>query len=74
MYNLYLQEKRAEEHLQDLQREIKQDRLVANLPTNRSHIGKHLIGRLGSQLIALGTWLERFEQHELRPVHSMAHK
>ena len=40
MYNnFYLQDKRVEEHLQDLQREANQQRIVANLPRDRRSVG-----------------------------------
>ena len=66
--NFYLQDKRVEEHLQDLQREANQQRIVADLPRHRRSVGKHIISRLGTQLVALGTWLERVEQHDKQAV------
>lgn len=69
MYNnFYLQEKRVEEHLQDLQREVNQERIAADLPGYRRSVGKHMVSRLGTYLVALGTWLERVEQHDKRAV------
>ncbi len=66
--NFYLQDKRVEEHLQDLQREANQQRIVADLPRHRRSVGKHIVSRLGTQLVALGTWLERVEQHDKEAV------
>lgn len=69
MYNnFYLQEKRVEEHQQALQREVNQERIVADLPRKRHSVGKHMVSRLGTQLVALGTWLERVEQHDKEAV------
>ncbi|MFL5592433.1 MAG: hypothetical protein ACJ797_19880 [Ktedonobacteraceae bacterium] len=69
MYNnFYLQNKRVEEHLQDLQREANQQRIVADLPRHRRSLGKHIVSRLGTQLVALGTWLEHIEQHDKEAV------
>ena len=69
MYNnFYLQDKRVEEHLQDLQREANQQRIVADLPRHRRSVGKHIVSRLGTHLVALGTWLERVEQHDKEAV------
>ena len=62
--NFYLQEKRSQEHIQDLQREIGQQRMAAELPRERHSIGRHLVSRLGARLVALGTWLERVERRE----------
>ena len=69
MYNnFYLQEKRVEEHLQDLQREVNQERIAASLPRIRPGVGKHIVSRLGTYLVALGTWMERIEQHDKQAV------
>ena len=66
--NFFLKEKRVEEHLQDLQREANQQRIVADLPRDRRSVGKHIVSRLGTHLVALGTWLERVEQHDKEAV------
>ena len=66
--NFYLQDKRVEEHLQDLQREANQQRIVADLPRHRRSLGEHIVSRLGTRLVALGTWLERVEQHDKQAV------
>lgn len=59
--NLYLHEKRAEDHMKDMQREIQQARLAASATRTRRNRGKHVISRLGSFLVAFGTWLEQAE-------------
>jgi hypothetical protein len=66
--NFFLQDKRVEDHLQDMQREANQQRIVADLPRNWHSVGKHIISRLGTRLVALGTWLERVEQHDKEAV------
>ena len=66
--NFFLQDKRVEEHLQDLQREANQQRIVADLSRNQRSVGKRIISRLGTRLVALGTWLERVEQHDKEAV------
>ena len=66
--NFYLQDKRVEDHLQNLQREANQQRIVADLPRHRHSVGKRIVSRLGTQLVALGTWLERVEQHDKEAV------
>lgn len=66
--NFYLQERQVEEHRQDLQHEANLQRVVAGLPDQRRSIGKHIVSRLGTRLVALGTWLERVEQHDKQAV------
>ena len=66
--NFYLQEREVEEHLRDLQNEADRQRVVAVLPGQRRSIGKHIVSRLGTHLVALGTWLERVEQHDKQAV------
>jgi len=66
--NFYLQERQVEEHRRDLQHEADQQRVVAVLPGQRRSIGKHMVSRLGTRLVALGTWLERVEQHDKQAV------
>ena len=66
--NFYLQERQVEEHRQDLQHEADQQRIVAGLPGQRRNIGKHIVSRLGTRLVALGTWLERVEQYDEQAV------
>ena len=65
MYNNFdLQMKRVEEHQQDLQREVDRERMAAALRGKRGSAGKHMVGRIGTYLVALGTWLERVGQHD----------
>ena len=61
--HLYMHEKLAEEHRQELLHEAEQRRLVAHLP-QRSSIGRHAIACFGAFLVTVGMWLERAEQHE----------
>ncbi len=65
--------KRVEDRLQDMQREIQQAHLVANAPTSRSNIGKHIVSRLGSYLVVFGTWLERAEPERKHIVSPVTH-
>ena len=60
---MYMCEKLAEEHRQELLHEAEQRRLVAHIP-HRSNMARHTIARLGAFLITVGMWLERIEQHE----------
>ena len=73
--NFYLQEREVEEHLRDLQNEADRQRVVAVLPGQRrrgqiyrASRWKHIVSRLGTRLVALGTWLERVEQHDKQAV------
>lgn len=59
--NLHIHEQLMFEHRQELLRERYQQRLVASLRQQRfSHV-RHIAGRLGTLLIALGTSLKRLE-------------
>ena len=69
--NLYLHEKRVEDRLQDMRREIQQAHLVASASTSHRNIGKHIVSRLGTYLVVFGTWLERAEP-ERKPIVSPA--
>ena len=65
MYNNFdLRMKQVEEHRQDLQREVDRERMAAALSGKRGSAGKHMISRIGTYLVALGTWLEGVEQHD----------
>ena len=59
--NLYLHEKLAGDRLQDMQREIQQGHLAASASRPRRNIGKHIVSKLGTHLVVVGTWLERAE-------------
>ncbi len=58
--NMYLYEKARESHYQDLQREIAESRLLANLP--RHPLSRRVAGSLGELLLKLGSRLKQFEQ------------
>lgn len=60
--NFFLQEKRIEEHVRDLQQEADQQRVATGLSRKRPGVAKHMLSRLGTRLVVLGTWLERIEQ------------
>ncbi len=61
--HLYMHEKLADEHRQELLHEAGQRRLVTHV-SYRSGIGRHAIARFGAFLVTLGMWLERAEQYE----------
>jgi hypothetical protein len=59
--NLYLHEKRVEDRLQDMQRELAQAHLAESARGRRRNLGKRIVSRLGTYLVVFGTWLERAE-------------
>lgn len=59
--NYYLQEKLIQAHYEDLLRQAEQQRLLAHLPRYRESLARHLTGKLGVLLVALGTSLQRLE-------------
>lgn len=67
MYNyLHLQEKILEEHRHNMQCEMARRRLLARLSASpASHtkplLGRHIVGLLGTRLVAIGMRLERVE-------------
>ena len=63
--NNYSREKLALEHRYALLSEAERERMlaVADSPTHASYSLQRLAGRLGMYLIALGTSLQRFEEH-----------
>ena len=58
----YTQEKLAHAHRQHLQREAEHEQMLGALPKQSSHLMPHIVGKLGTFLIALGTRLRQFEQ------------
>jgi hypothetical protein len=60
--DIYSREKLALEHRQQLQREAEHERMQADLPEHSSHPMRHIAGKLGMFLIALGTRLKQLEQ------------
>ena len=61
--DLYTLEKMTLAHLQQLQREAEHEQMLGALPTHSSHRMRHMVARLGTFLIALGTRLRQLEQH-----------
>jgi|GraSoiStandDraft_8_1057269.scaffolds.fasta_scaffold114578_3 hypothetical protein len=61
---MYMREKLAEEHRQEMLHEAEQRRLVAHIP-HRSNMARHTIARLGAFLITVGMWLEQVERREV---------
>jgi hypothetical protein len=64
MYNyLHLQEKILEEHRHNMQCEMARRRLLASLSASHATppLGRHIIGLLGTRLVAIGMRLERVE-------------
>jgi hypothetical protein len=59
----YTLEKMALAHRQQLQREAEHEQMLGALPTHSSHRMRHMVARLGTFLIALGTRLRKLEQH-----------
>jgi hypothetical protein len=57
--NVYLQEQQVAMHRQELDREIAQYRLLAQLPHTQSV--RHSIGLLGLLLVKVGTKLQQVE-------------
>ncbi|HLX41631.1 MAG TPA: hypothetical protein VKR42_13945 [Ktedonobacteraceae bacterium] len=57
--HLYLQEKLLEEHRHTMQREMAQKRLLTRSSVPHSPLGRHLVGILGTRLIAIGLRLEQ---------------
>jgi hypothetical protein len=58
----YTREKLALAHRQQLQREAERERMLGALPEHSSHAMRHLVGKLGTVLITLGTQLRELEQ------------
>jgi hypothetical protein len=58
----YTQEKFAHAHRQQLHREAEIERMLGESPEQSSHPMRHMVGKLGSFLIALGTRLKQLEQ------------
>lgn len=58
----YTLEKMVLAHRQQLQREAEHERMLGTLPTHSSHWMRHMVARLGTCLIALGTRMRQLEQ------------
>ena len=66
--NYYLQEKLIQAHHEELLRQAEQQRLLAHLPGYRESLARHLTGKLGILLVALGTRLQRLEQRSKQAI------
>jgi hypothetical protein len=60
--DIYTREKLALEHRQQLQREAAVEQALGESPERSSHAMRHMVGKLGTFLIALGTRLKQLEQ------------
>jgi hypothetical protein len=58
----YTQEQLALAHRQQFQRGAEVEQVLGALPVHSSHVVRHLVGKLGTFLIALGTRLRQLEQ------------
>ncbi len=59
---MYTQEKLALAHRQQLQSEAEREQVLGELPEHSSHAMRHMVGKLGTFLIALGSRLIQLEQ------------
>ena len=60
--NLYLQEQLVAMHRQDLQNEAEQHHLLVRLSHSQRYSMRHVVGRMGTLMIALGTRLQQLDQ------------
>jgi hypothetical protein len=60
--NLYLHDQLVAMHRQDLQHEAEQSRLLAQLSPRQGYAIRHVISRMGTLMIALGTRLQSLDQ------------
>jgi hypothetical protein len=65
--NPWIAMKLAAERQQELQAEAARDRLLADLPCDRSGLARTAAAELGALMVRLGTWLESSVQRD-RPV------
>jgi hypothetical protein len=68
--NYHLYDKLNDDHRQELQKEMAQNRLLAR-SSHRSSIGRRAIGKLGVALVAVGLKLEHFD-HSRQPYPSIS--
>ena len=60
----YTQEKLVFAHRQQLQREAQREQMLGVLPEQSSHQMRHIAGKLGTFLIALGTQLRQAQVYD----------
>jgi len=68
--NKYLQEWLVTDRYRELEQEREHNHLLASPPRQHHSVGRHLMSKFGTMLVALGTRLEQVEQtHEqtIRP-------
>lgn len=67
-HNFFLREQCISEQVQAMQSELRQSHELASAgagdETVHYNLGRHLIGKLGTSLVALGTHLERIDSAE----------
>jgi hypothetical protein len=61
-WNVHLYDRELMERRTAIQHEAEQRRVLAQLPHRHRSLGRHLVGTLGSMLVALGSRMERFER------------
>jgi hypothetical protein len=66
--NLYLVEKLASAHREDMLQEAAHDRRSAGLPRHSTRLGWRAAGKLGALLVKVGNWLEHSAQRSERSV------
>ena len=62
MPNIHFHEHLMFDRAQEWQREIEKQHLLACLPESRSSHFRHLVGRLGTLFMTLGTHMKQLEQ------------
>ncbi len=60
--NFHLYDQLSTTHRQELQHEAEQYRLLAHLPRQHPTVVQLAVGRFGTLLVVLGTWLKQAEQ------------
>ncbi len=60
--DMYTRERLALAHRQQLQSEAEREQMLGELSVHSSHGMRHMVGKLGTFLIALGTRLRQLEQ------------
>ena len=68
--NHHLYDKLQAYHRQELQDEVRRNRLLAGSP-RRSGVGRRAVGKLGGVLVAVGLKLEHFD-HARQPYPSLS--
>ncbi len=61
--NFHLYDQLSTTHRQELENEAELYRLLAHLPRQHPTLVQLAVGRFGTLLVMLGTWLKQAEQH-----------